>query len=85
MAEAMHMVVPKTVGVYVVSGYVFDQFQRKPWELGGGVNYYPAHMRSWRLNAHFLQVHKSPAASFFGYYSAGLSGTIFSLGTDVLF
>ena len=85
MAEAMHMVVPKTLGLYVVSGYVFDQFDRRPWELGGGMSYYPAHMRSWRLNAHFLRVHRSPAASFFGYYTAGLSGTVLSLGTDVLF
>jgi len=85
MAEAMHMVVPRTLGVYVVSSYVFDQFDRKPWELGGGLSFYPSHTRSWRLNAHFLQVYKSPAASFFGYYSAGLSGTMLSLGTDVLF
>jgi len=85
MAEAMHMVVPRTLGLYVVSGYVFDQFDRKPWELGGGTSFYPSHTRSWRLNAHFLRVHKSPAASFFGYYNAGLSGTVLSLGTDVLF
>src|SRR4051812_28447030 len=81
MAEAMHMVIPRTVGVYAVSGYVFDQFERHPWELGGGASYYPAHMRSWRLNLHWIKVHKSPASSYFGYYLAGLSGTIFSLGT----
>src|SRR6185503_12126180 len=85
MAEAMHMVVPRTLGVYAVSGYVFDQFDRKPWELGGGASYYPTQTRSWRLNLHVLQVHKSPAASSFGYYVAGQSGTILSLGTDVLF
>jgi len=85
MVEAMHMVVPRTLGIYFVSGYVFDQFDRQPWELGGGASYYPAHARSWRLNLHFIQLHKSPAASSFGYYVAGQSGTILSIGTDVLF
>jgi hypothetical protein len=32
-----------------------------------------------------MHVNKSPAASSFGYYVAGQTGTIFSLGTDVLF
>jgi hypothetical protein len=30
-------------------------------------------------------VHKSPTGSSFGYYTAGQSGTTFSIGTDVLF
>ena len=84
MAEAMHMIVPKTVGLYAVSGYVFDDFDRNPWELGGGLNVYPAKSRSWRLNLHILHVDRSPAGSNFGYYSAGQTGTILSLGTDIL-
>ena len=84
MAEAMHMVVPRTLGLYVVSGYVWDDFKRHPWELGGGANYYPSGTRSWRLNMHLLHVSKSPASSFFGYYLAGQTGTVFSLGTDIL-
>jgi hypothetical protein len=84
MAEAMHMVVPKTVGLYAVSGYVFDDFDRNPWELGGGVSVYPAKSRSWRINMHILHVDRSPAGSNFGYYSAGQTGTILSIGTDIL-
>jgi hypothetical protein len=85
MAEAMHMVVDRTLGAYVVSGYVFDDFERKPWELGGGLNYYPSGTRAWRVNLHLLHVEKSPASSFFGFYQSGHTGTIFSLGTDILF
>jgi hypothetical protein len=85
MAEAMYMAIPKKLGVYALGGYVFDQFDRKPWEAGGGLSYYPAGMRSWRLNLHLLHVDRSPASSTFGYYLAGLKGTIFSLGTDILF
>ena len=84
MAEASYMVVPRTLNLYAVSGYVFDQFKRKPWEAGGGLNYYPAHMRSWRVNMHLLHVDRSPASSVFGYYNAGQTGTVFSLGVDFL-
>ena len=85
MAEAMHMVVKRRLGLYVLGGYVFDDFDRKPWELGGGATFYPTGMRAWRLNAHLIHVEKSPAASSFGYYVAGLTGTIISIGTDFLF
>ncbi len=85
MAEAGYMVVPKTVLLYTAGGYMHDQFRRFPWELGGGASYYPSHTRSWRLNLHVMHVERSPASSFFGFYLGGLTGTIISLGTDVLF
>ena len=67
-----------------VSGYVFDDFGRNPWELGGGVSVYPTGTRSRRLNLHLLHVERSAAGSNFGYYPAGQTGTILSLGTDIL-
>jgi hypothetical protein len=33
---------------------------------------------------HVLHVDRSPTGSNFGYYNAGMTGTIFSLGTDIL-
>lgn len=84
LAQMMHMVVPKKLGLYATSGYVFDDFERYPWELGGGANFYPSGTRSWRLNLHLLHVHRSPASSFFGYYLAGQTGTILSIATDLL-
>jgi hypothetical protein len=84
MAEASYMVVPKALMLYAVSGYVFDQFKRNPWEAGGGLDFYPARMRSWRVNMHVLHVNKSPVSSFFSYYQPGQTGTIFSLGVDFL-
>lgn len=84
MAEAMQMVIKRTLGIYVVSGYVFDDFRRFPWELGGGANWYPARTRNWRINLHLLHVDKSPASSYFGYYLGGLTGTVLSLGVDIL-
>lgn len=85
MAEMGYMVVPKTVLVYTAGGYMHDQFRRFPWELGGGASYYPSHTRSWRLNLHVMHVERSPSDSFFGFYQGGLTGTVISIGTDVLF
>jgi hypothetical protein len=85
MAQTGYMAIPKTLNVYAVGSYVFDDFKRNPWELGGGASYYPSGTRAWRLNGHYLYVEKSPAASAFGYYSAGQTGSVFSLGVDVLF
>ena len=56
------------------------------WSRGltGGVNYYPYRNRSWRINAHYIHIVRSPTGSFFGYYTAGQTGTTISFGTDIL-
>jgi hypothetical protein len=82
--QGMHMVVPRLVGVYLTYGQVFDDFERDPWELSGGASFYPSRTRSWRLNLHLIRVEKSPAASNFGFYTSGQSGTTISIGTDIL-
>jgi hypothetical protein len=82
--QAMHMVVPKRLGVYATTSYITDDFKRFPWEVSGGASYYPYGSRSWRLNLHLIHVEKSPAGSNFGYYVAGQTGTTVSLGTDIL-
>lgn len=82
--EAMHMVVPRKLGLYAVTSYIMDDFRRYPWELGGGASFYPYGNRQWRLNMHVMHVDRSPTASNFGYYTGGMTGTIFSLGTDIL-
>jgi hypothetical protein len=82
--QGMHMVVPRLVGVYLTYGQVFDQFERDPWEISGGASFYPSRTRSWRVNLHLIKVEKSPAASNFGFYTSGQSGTTISIGTDIL-
>ena len=83
-AEAMHMVVPGKLGIYGVGSYVYDAFRRYPWELGGGASLYPYGNRNWRINLHVIHVDRSPTGSNFGYYSAGMTGTIISVGADIL-
>ena len=82
--QGMQMVVPKMVGVYLTYGQVFDDFDRRPYEISGGASYWPSGTRSWRLNLHLIHVRKSPAASNFGFYTAGQSGTTLSTGVDIL-
>jgi len=82
--QAMQMVVPRKLGLYATYGYVVDDFDRKPYEISGGTSFYPSGTRSWRLNLHLIHVKRSPAASNFGFYTAGQSGTTISIGTDIL-
>jgi len=82
--QAMHMVVPKRLGLYATGGYIMDDFKRYPSELSYGASYYPYGSRSWRLNLHVIHINKSPASSTFGYYMAGQTGTTTSLGVDIL-
>jgi hypothetical protein len=82
--QASFPIVKKKLHMYGVYSTVIDHFDRDPWEITGGLNLYPSGTRSWRLNLHVIRVEKSAAGSQFGYYQGGLSGTTFSIGTDIL-
>jgi len=82
--QGMQMVVPKMLGIYATTSYIFDDFKRHPYEVSGGASLYPFGNRSWRVNLHLIYVYKCPASSSFGYYTAGQTGTTLSLGTDIL-
>ncbi|MCC6413991.1 MAG: hypothetical protein IT270_20250 [Saprospiraceae bacterium] len=83
-ASASYMVIKKRLELYGVYGRVYDQFERNPYEISGGVNFFPAKVRNWRINFHVISIQKSPHSSYFGYYTAGQTGTTFSIGTDFL-
>lgn len=83
-AQAMYMAVPKLVGVYASGTAVFDDFERFPWEMSGGVSFFPMSSRSLRLNLHFIYVDRSPTGSVFGFYTAGQRGPTVSIGADFL-
>ncbi|QQS50521.1 MAG: hypothetical protein IPM71_13165 [Bacteroidota bacterium] len=81
--EALYMAVPKVLCVYGVHSMILDEFNRKPYEVGGGVNIYPLKTRSWRLNAQVMRVYKSAAGGTFGLYTTGHTGTTLTIGTDI--
>jgi hypothetical protein len=82
--EALYMLVPKKLAVFGVFSKIDDEFKRKPWEAGGGVNIYPHKTRSWRINIQSMYVYKSAAGGTFGLYTAGQTGTTITIGTDIL-
>jgi hypothetical protein len=78
------MVIPKILCAYVIHSYFFDQWDRHPYEIGGGLNYYPKNSRSWRLNLQGDYVYKSAAGGTFGLYTAGQTGPTITVGCDIL-
>ncbi|KAA9332628.1 hypothetical protein F0P94_11490 [Adhaeribacter soli] len=81
---ASYSVIKKKLDLYGVYSTVIDQFDRNPWEVAGGLSYFPSGTRSWRINLHLIRVERSPAGSTFGYYIAGQSGTTVSIATDIM-
>ncbi len=82
--QALYMLVPGKLCLYGVTSGLIDEFNRRPWEAGGGVNVYPYKTRSWRINVQAMHVYKSAAGGTFGLYAAGQTGTTLTIGTDIL-
>jgi hypothetical protein len=82
--QTSYQVIKKRLEVYGVYGTIMDEFKRNPWEISGGLNFFPSKVRNWRINLHLIRIEKSPNSSYFGYYTAGQSGTTISIGTDFL-
>jgi hypothetical protein len=83
-ATVSYEAIPKALQVYVSTTQIFDQFKMRPWEVVGGMSYYPAGTRSLRLNLNVIYVDKSAASSSFGFYLGGLKGMSLSTGIDIL-
>jgi hypothetical protein len=84
-ASLSYQAIPKLLQVYASTSWIFDQFKRNPWEVVGGMSFYPASVQNWRINLNVIYIEKSPASSSFGFYQGGLNGPILSMGTDFMF
>jgi hypothetical protein len=84
-ALVSYELIPKAVQIYGATSRIFDQFNRKPWDIVAGMNWYPSGTRSVRLNLNIIYVDKTPAGSSFGFYIGGQTGTTISTGVDFLF
>ncbi len=84
MVQALYMLIPKTLCVYGINSMLIDEFNRNPYEWGGGINIYPTKTRSWRINAQAMHIYKGAGGGTFGLYSAGQTGTTLTIGTDIL-
>jgi hypothetical protein len=54
-------------------------------EYLAGMNVYPTDSRNHRLNFQIIDVNRSPVGSTFGYYTAGQTGTTYSIAFSVFF
>ncbi|MFL5739787.1 MAG: hypothetical protein ACJ75B_06190 [Flavisolibacter sp.] len=82
--QVSYMIIPRKLCLYAINSVLFDEFDRKPWEAGGGLNMYPIKTRSWRLNLQVMYVNRSSAGGTFGLYTAGQTGPTITFGTDIL-
>jgi hypothetical protein len=82
--QAAYTIIPKKIELYAATSQVFGEF-RNSYEYLGGINYYPADTRNFRVNAQVIKVHRSPTGSTFGYYLAGQKGITLSLASSVFF
>jgi hypothetical protein len=82
--HASYQLVARRFALYAVNSVVFGEFNR-PWELGGGGNWYPYENRAMRINAHVNYIVDSPASNPSSYYTAGHTGTILSLAAELMF
>lgn len=83
--SASYELIKKALQVYASTSRVYDDFKRNPWEVLGGMNWYPSGTRSLRLNFQLIYVDQSPASSSFGYYINGQTGATVTSGIDFLF
>ena len=82
--QAAYFFVPKKVEGYLSYQKIWGEFNDST-ETGIGSNYYPTNTRNFRVNGFLSFVDSSSAGGSFGYYTAGQSGTIVSLATDIFF
>jgi hypothetical protein len=80
--------VPRKLEVYGATSQVYgdkDAGFSNSNEYLGGVNYYLADSRNYRMNLQVIRVNHSPVNSSFGYYVGGQKGTTISLAMSVFY
>lgn len=81
--QISYMIVPQKVALYGINSMLIDEFERNPYEVGGGLNIYPSSSRSLRINVQYLFLNKSAAGGTFGLYTSGQTGSNITFGVDI--
>ena len=78
--QASAMILPKTLQLYLSGSEIFGQYGN-PYDIGGGLNWFPFKRRDFRINTMGLYVYKSPV----GYtaYPVPVGAHGFTFLTDV--
>ena len=82
--QASAMVVPKLVQVYFGNSGIYGT-HGDPWEVRGGVNFYPVKQRGFRVNTELIQVNHSPVGYTAYPMPVGAKGTVFHANLELNF
>jgi hypothetical protein len=80
--------IPKKLELYAATSQIYGDKRAgfgDSSEYLGGMNFYPANSHNHRLNVQVVDVNRSPVSSSFGYYTGGLTGTVYSAAFSVFF
>jgi hypothetical protein len=86
--QAAFFPVPKKLELYAVTSQIFGDKSAgfgKSYEYTGGVNYYFAKSRNYRMNLQVIRVMRSPVSSTFGYYTGGQRGETVTAAVSIFF
>jgi DUF3011 family protein len=80
--------VKKKIELYAATSQIFGDKSagfKNSNEYLGGMNYYLAHSRNYRINAQVIRVNRSPVSSSFGYYVGGQKGVTLTTALSIFF
>ncbi|WP_165065181.1 bZIP transcription factor [Paludisphaera rhizosphaerae] len=78
LLQAGYFLQPHKLEAFARTSFVTGHFGGG-YEYGGGLNWYPRGVRSWRTTFEILRINGSPAQNFITGYRAGETGTLFQL------
>lgn len=80
--QASQMVIRRTLQVYGFGSTIFGEYGT-PWELGGGLNYFPLKSKGLRLNVEAEYVDKSPSGYTAYPLAVGANGVVFMTNLEM--
>jgi hypothetical protein len=82
--QASAMLVPKVLQVYFGNSAIYGDFG-DPWEVRGGVNWYPVKERGFRVNTELIKVKHSPVGYTAYPMPVGADGPTFHMNLELNF
>jgi hypothetical protein len=82
--QASAMVVPKSVQVYFGNSGIYGKYG-DPWEVRGGLSWYPVKQRGFRVNTELIHVDHSPVGYTAYPMPVGAKGNIFHANLELNF
>jgi hypothetical protein len=82
--QASGMLLPQALQLYLAGSKIFGEYGN-PWELRGGLNWFPFNNRFARFNAQYIYTNKSPVGGLALPFPVGGTGSIYTLDFEINF